>query len=659
MKHFGKTSYKTSIDLQVFVCLIAMIFFTCNGIAAAKTDKKLIILGFDGMDPVLTQKLMDDGKLPNFTKLKEMGGFKPLQTSIPPQSPVAWANFITGLNPGGHNIYDFIARDPNTYLPYLSTSEVKEPKKKVSILGWTASLSEVEIMNYRKGKTFWEILHENGVPATILRVPANFPPATGGGRSLSGMGTPDILGTYGTFSFYSTRVTSENQKTSGRVLPVNIKDGVIETKITGPTNTFKKEKPKTEVPLTIYLDSKNPLAKLKVEGQEIFLSEGEWSDWVRIEFKLMAFTKTSAICRFYLKSVRPEFELYLSPLNIDPYKPSLPVSYPEDYAKEVADNIGLFYTQGMPEDTWALNGECISEDEFLAQSQFPTKESIDMLTWELNRLKEGVLFCYFSVTDSIQHMFLAHMDPEHPAYDKIRAEKYADVIPDIYKKMDDVLGNVMSRMDERTLIIVLSDHGFASFRRYFNLNTWLYKEGYLGLEKEYKGRGGEFFENVDWRRTRCYALGLNALYINLKGRECMGIVNQQDKDSLLEEVRQKLLAFRDPETGDQVISNVFKASEVYSGDWVNNSPDMIIGYNKYYRASWWTAQGATPKDIIGDNKTKWTGDHCIDPDIVPGILFASRKINKQGPSLVDLSPTILREFGITPPSEMKGKSIFD
>lgn len=373
----------------------------------------------------------------------------------------------------------------------------------------------------------------------------------------------------------------------------------------------------------------------------------------------MSFTKTKAICRFFLKSVRPDFELYISPLNIDPIEPSLPISYPEDYAKEIAEKIGLFYTQGMPEDTWALNGGCLNEDEFLAQSEFPIKERIDMFKMELNRFKTGALFCYFSATDSIQHMFMEHLDKGHPLYEEEKAKKYAKVIPNIYKRMDEVLGMAMQKADDNTLIIVLSDHGFVSFRRYFNLNTWLHKKGYLGLIREYKGRGGEFFENVDWRRTKAYALGLNALYINLSGREGMGIVDPKEEDALVNEIRQKLLSYRDPVTGDQVISNAFKPSEVYSGDWIKNSPDLIIGYNKYYRASWWTAQGATPKEIIGDNKTQWSGDHCIDPAIVPGILFTNRKIKKNDPALTDLAPTILKEFGITPPKEMVGRSIFE
>ncbi len=657
-----KIKIRPLLRILISVCIIIGIavfpVLRDNKSSFAGIEKNVIILGFDGMDPGLTQKWIDEGLLPNFKKLAEKGDFKSLRTGIPPQSPVAWSDFVTGLNAGGHNIYDFIARDPNTYLPYLSTSEVKEPKKKLKVFGWIAPVSNVEVINYRKGKAFWEILHNHGVPAVVLRIPSNFPPSTGGGRSLSGMGTPDIIGTYGTFSFYSTREKGESQKTSGKIYPVEVEDNIIKTRIFGPVNTFKKERPKTEIPLTIYIDSKNRIAKLKVQGEEIFLSEGEWSNWIRLEFKMMAFTKTKAICRFYLKSVHPEFELYVSPLNIDPFNPSLPISYPEEYAKEIAEKIGLFYTQGMPEDTWALNGGCLNEDEFLEQAKFPTKERIDMFKMELDRFKSGVLFCYFSTTDSIQHMFMEHLDKDHPAYDEKKAGKYAKVIPDTYKKMDEVLGMAMERMDDNTLLMVLSDHGFVPFRKYFNLNTWLHNEGYLGFLIEYKGKGGEFFENVSWKKTRAYALGLNALYINLKGREHMGIVEQKDLDALTEEIRQKLLAIRDPETGDQVISSVFKPSEVYSGEWIKNSPDLIIGYNKYYRASWWTAQGAAPRDLIGDNKTQWTGDHCIDPKIVPGILFTNRKIKKQDPALLDIAPTILQEFGIEPPKEMVGRSIF-
>ncbi|MGA1844267.1 MAG: alkaline phosphatase family protein [bacterium] len=649
---------RTQYRILPLIILLAAVLLPWNAHAARKTNRKVVILGFDGMDPQLTKKWIDEGRLPHFKTLADRGDFRPLRTSIPPQSPVAWSNFVTGLNPGGHNIYDFIARDPNTYLPYLSTSEVKEPKRKLKLFGWVTPISKVEVIGYRKGTPFWEVLDDHDVPATILRVPSNFPPATGGGRSLSGMGTPDVLGTYGTFLFYSTAVGREGEQTSGRIYPVEVKENVITTKIVGPTNPFKEERPKTEIPFTVHVDPKNPVAKIVIQDKEIILSEGGWSDWVRIEFKMMAFTTTSAICRFYLKSVRPEFQLYVTPLNIDPYNPSLPISHPEKYAQEIAEKIGLFYTQGMPEDTWALNGGVLNEDEFLAQSEIPLKERIGMLEMELDRFTHGALFCYFSITDSIQHMFMEHIDPQHPAFDKEKAEKYAHVIPTTYQKMDEVLGMVMERTDEDTLIMVLSDHGFVPFRRYFNLNTWLHQEGYLGFIREYKGRGGEFFENIDWKKTKAYGLGLNGLYINLKGREGMGIVNPGDKDSLLEELIRKLEAYRDPENGEQVISHVYNPATVYSGAWVKNSPDLIVGYNRNYRASWWTAQGATPREIIGDNTTEWTGDHCIDRDVVPGILFTSRPIKKDNPALVDCAPTILKEFGIEPLPDMVGKPLF-
>lgn len=640
--------------LGVIICILPS-HCTCAG-------RKMVVLGFDGLDPDLVRQYMADGLLPNFKKLADNGDFKTLATTIPPQSPVAWASFITGQDPGGTNIFDFIARDPNTYAPYLSIGEVRPPQKEFKLLGWKVPLSKVEVMSYRKGKTFWEYLGEARIPATILRVPSNFPPAQHSGKSLSGMGTPDIFGTYGTFQFFTSKPGEGGAEQGGRVYSVEVVNNLIETAIEGPVNTFREERQISKIPLTIRLDPKNPIARLSFEGQDLIIKEGEWSGWLPFTFK-MSFSKATGIGRFYLKQVRPEFQLYLSPININPREPPFPISCPPDYARELAQGVGLFYTQGIPEDTWALNEGRINEDEFLQQSKFPLQEILKMYRLELTKLKkqsQGLLFCYFSTSDTLQHMFFGYTDPQFPGYTKELGEKYGKVIPELYQKMDQILGETMEQVqNQAATIVVLSDHGFTSFRRYFNLNTWLHQNGYMGYINEYKKSCGEFFENVDWQRTRAYAIGLNALYLNLKGREGQGIVKAgQEAQSLLKEIRQKLLDFRDPENGEQVIKFVDRPEEVYQGKYRQNAPDLIIGYSRGYRASWWTALGQSPVEIIGNNTSKWSGDHCIAGQLVPGIILSNKKIIRENPSIIDLAPTILHEFGLRERGEMIGQIIF-
>ena len=200
-KHFQITKKNYFRFTAILIFLIALISTVsgCTKSKANNTSKKVLIIGFDGMDPQLLERMMGEDKMPNFRHLKETGSFLPVQTSMPPQSPVAWANFITGLTPGGHGIFDFIHNDPKTMIPYLSTSETKPAGNTIKLGKWIIPLSGGEVLLLRKGKAFWEILEDKGIPTTVFRIPSNFPPVKTEGRALSGMGTPDIVGSYGTF----------------------------------------------------------------------------------------------------------------------------------------------------------------------------------------------------------------------------------------------------------------------------------------------------------------------------------------------------------------------------------------------------------------------------------------------------------------------------
>jgi predicted AlkP superfamily phosphohydrolase/phosphomutase len=620
---------------------------------------KVLVLGFDGMDPRIARKLLEEGRMPNFQKLAEKGTFTRLESSVPPQSPVAWSNFITGKNPGGHGIFDFIAREPDSYLPYLSTTITQEPEKTIKIGKWIIPLSGGKVSLLRGGKAFWEVLEEHDIPTVVLRVPSNFPPSGTKTRSISGMGTPDMLGTYGTFSFFTTKPYVITDMTGGRIYIVSSFDNKVEAKIKGPVNTFIEGRPDTEIPFTAYIDPDHRAAKIVVQDNEVLLSEGEWSDWVTLDFKMMAFASANGIVRFYLKSVKPDFELYMSPIQIDPRNPALPISTPPDYCKELAEAIGPFYTQGIAEETWALNEDRLNDREYLQQAEFVLQQTKDMLDYELDRFEWGMLFCYFSTTDPLQHMFWRYRDPEHPMYDEELAKEYGDVIERYYVRMDSVLGHAMERVGDDATVIVLSDHGFTTFRRNFHLNTWLYKNGYIALRDGFREESDEFFENVDWQRTKAYGLGLNGLYINQIGREGQGTVAPgAEKEHIMNELRRKLMNVVDPETGRKVIAEVYKVNDWYSGEFVDQAPDLIVGYDDGYRASWETSLGKITRDILTDNKKKWSGDHLMSKDVIPGVFFANRRINNPNPALWDIAPTIMAEFGIEKLPEMVGNDLF-
>jgi len=625
---------------------------------AARKRSSIIVLGIDGMDPRLIRRFVREGVMPNAKRLIQMGTLCPLGTSMPPQSPIAWSNFISGANPGVHGIYDFIHREPDTFTPYLSTSRMQPPGKTINFRDWTFPLSGGQAELLRKGPTFWVNLEEHGVDCTIVKIPGNFPPTPCRSRTLSGLSTPDVLGTYGTFTYF----TSDPARTpgdvgGGRIVRVRVQNDKAECKLEGPQNTFRKDKPVTSVSFKVFRDRTNPVARIDVQGQEIVLKEGEWSDWVRVRFEVIPrLKKLSGICRLYLKSVHPHLDLYVSPTNIDPVYPALPICTPEGYARELAENVGLFYTQGMPEDTKALSEGVFTDEEYIQQATIVLNERLRLYDYELPRFSGGFFFFYFSCLDLDSHVFWRVLDKGHPLYSAELDKKHGDVFAWLYSEMDKVIGKAMHRLDDDDLLIVMSDHGFTSFRRGFNLNTWLLENGYAALIDPNSQEDAEFFSNTDWRRTRAYGLGINSLYLNVRDREFAGIVSPgAEANKLADEIASRLREVRDPETGEHVVKNAYKRDQIYSGPYAEDAPDIIVGYNQNYRASWDTILGEYPREILVDNTDPWSGDHCMDRTLIPGTFLCNRKISVADPNLTDLAPTILAHFGAQKSSEMSGR----
>ncbi|MFC1852124.1 alkaline phosphatase family protein, partial [candidate division CSSED10-310 bacterium] len=629
---------KAWLLISGFCLLLACIIMNCSP-STTTTNQKVLVLGIDGMDPRILKTFMSPEKMPNFSKLVREGCFYELGTSIPPQSPVAWSNFITGMNPGGHGIFDFIHRIPKNLELYLSTSRSEDAKEKINLglfsipnrfsipfTPYHLPFSGGNILLMRKGKAFWEYLSQMDIPCSIFKIPSNYPPVQAGTHSISGMGTPDILGSYGDFSFYTDNVSGYNQEISGgNIYQVEVMDNRVDTFLYGPPNIFREEMPQLTVPLTIYMDRESLVGKIVLPDQEIILKQGEWSSWVQIDFQPIPYIQNlNGIVRFFLKEVYPDFKLYVSPINIDPSNPAMPISYPEDYARELYEKIGFFYTQGMAEDTKALSNGVLDNAEYLSQADFVFQERVAQLKIELDwfqKVKSGFLFFYFSSLDQSTHVFWRTMDHKSPAYQPDRDQAFTEIMEKLYQKMDTILGLVLQNIPDNTTLIVMSDHGFSPFYRSFQLNSWLLENGYLSLKNPAQRTELEYFENVDWNKTRAYALGLNGLYLNLKGREPHGIVmHGQERDALLEELVFKLKEIRDPESDYQVILDVYKTQEAYSGPYTTQAPDLIVGYNRGYRSAWESALGSFPTDLIKDNTNAWSGDHCMSPKVVPGYL---------------------------------------
>ncbi|MBI5710687.1 MAG: alkaline phosphatase family protein [Candidatus Eisenbacteria bacterium] len=644
------------------VCRIAAalaLALSCGCAPRAATHRPVVVLGIDGMDPQLLERFVARGVMPHFEALMKSGSYSRLGTSIPPQSPVAWSCFITGMDPGGHGIFDFIHRDPATYLPVFSAARVTEPGRTLTLGDWAIPLSGGKAELQRKGEAFWQVLDRHHVPCEVLRIPANFPPAPSRGRTLAGMGVPDLLGSYGTFSFYTDADLGPGAEVPGGALHrVRVVDGRVRAELIGPENTLRRGRPELKRPFTVDLDAGHGTARITVGDEVRLLATGQWSDWVPVKFDLAGrFKRLSGICRFYLRSVRPTFRLYVSPINLDPEHPALPISTPPGFSRELFDRIGYFYTQGMPEDTKAFEAGVLDDTAYVAQTDTVLAEGWRMLDTALADYRNGFLFFYVSTLDQSGHMLWRNFDDRHPAHarDLAFGERYQD----LYVRMDSLLGVVRGRIPGDATLIVMSDHGFAPYHKKFHLNTWLYEQGYLVLERPGEKERHPLLRDVLWRRTRAYALGLNGLYVNLLGREKKGIVRPSaEYDGLLDDLSRKLLALRDPETGEQVVTRVYRARDVYHGPEVAAAPDLIVGYNRGYRGSDESALGSFTPSWLTPNLAKWSGDHCMDHTLVPGVLLANRPIAVADPTLLDLPVTILDLYGIAKPARMSGRVLF-
>ena len=612
------------------------------GSTAGRTGKKIIVLGIDAMDPRFLERHWDS--LPNLDRLRRTGDFQRLATTVPPLSPVAWSTFITGLDPGGHGVFDFIHRDPRTMEALSSMADVEPPRHTLPIGPYLLPLSGGSVRRFLRGKAFWQLLDDAGVPATLLRMPNNFPPLESKSRTLSGMGTPDLRGTFGTFSYFTDDpLEGARAVPGGRIVQVRVERDRAALLIEGPDNTLRKDRAVSSVTMTVSRDPGNPAALFEVQGQRFLLREREWSGWIRVKFGIVPGLKSAAgMFRVYAKTLHPVLGIYVSPVNIDPGSPELPISTPSGYSRELADAIGPYYTQGIAEDTAALRSGVLDRGEFHQQLRAVGDEQFRMLHYELGRFRGGVLFLHYLGVDQDSHVSWG---------------THEDELLETYKRVDGEVGRVMRAAPDATLLVI-SDHGFASFKRAVNLNTWLYREGFLALDAASGLGKGEMFAHVDWSRTRAYGLGLNAIYLNVAGRERRGIVKLSERDALAGEIARRLGNLRDPIGGRRVVARVYRARDVYHGAAVEAAPDLIVGWEDGYRTSWQSALGALPVEWIEDNKDEWQGDHAIAAELAPGVFLSNRKSKIQELWLGDLTVTLLDEFGVRPAEGMRGRAVF-
>jgi predicted AlkP superfamily phosphohydrolase/phosphomutase len=651
----------------------------------------MVILGFDGLDPTLTARWMKEGKLPNMKRLADAGGMMPLTTTQSPESPTAWASFATGVNPGKHNIYDFLVRDTATYLPDLGMVR-REPGR---FLFDYLPIARPRLTSLRGGTSFWTTAGRAGVRSSILTVPVTFPPEdVPNGELLSGLPLPDIRGTMGTFHYFATDLSryDEGSTEFGGILKrLRFEHDLATAELLGPPNPIVRQQilrlrtgpmsaadratltsieanADVRVPFTIHWNRANRSATVDIQGQSISLTPGTMSRWIPLEFRINFLVRIHGMAQLLLMKADDELQLYVSPVNWAPDHPPMPMSSPAAFSAQLFERLGNYRTLGWAEATWPLNEGRMDEATFMRDLDMAFEDRAQVILNRVDAHDWDVLVGVIESTDRVQHMMWRLIDPAHPMYDAALAARFGDSIERVYRRADEFVGQVVERLDPGTAVLIVSDHGFHSWRKAVNLNTWLVQEGYMTLGGEQAGEkklddlfgGGEFWENVDWAHTRAYAMGIGQIYLNLRGREGHGIVSPGDEASrLTTELAGRLLALRDPDDGAAIVKAVYRREAIYRGEYLENAAELQVGMQDGYRVSWQTTLGGAPPGVVYPNMKKWSGDHGgYDYATTAGVLISNRPVARQEVSILDIAPTVLKYFTVPIPGEIDGQPLF-
>ncbi len=699
---------------------ILVLLWSVAAMAVPAHAKRVIVLGFDGVDPDRCREYFQTHNLPNLEKLAEEGTFSDLSITYPAQSPVSWASFMTSQNPGYHGIYDFLYRLPYTYTPDIALSKrttqplmpskvqrglltlatgfiaffflfgvmrlVRVPLRAALIAGALVALPAWAVgyrafyrwipyeipkpESRRTGTPFWNYAAAAGKRVKAIDIPVSFPAEDVDNVHLTtGLGTPDARATWGIFSLYSTKEFQSRSSETGGVLTTVRWDGdTARAEILGPT--LVPAEGDIRIPLIIRRTGDDRVV-LQVSGLEIPLKVGQWSDFATLTFKANPLLKMMATTRFKLMQLQPELSLYQEPLNFHAcdLPPTVDISSPRNWACELAQEYGERETVGWSIATNPLRDEVIDYPTFLEDLYFTLEHRRKVVMGELAKEDWDLFIAVFLSTDRMQHMMYRFIDPGHPKYDASLAEKYGGQVLAIYQKMDEIVGQVMDQyLDDDTVLMVISDHGFHSYRYGVNLNTWLAKNGFMDLEGPLGGPDqyrkledlfdpeGSFFKNVNWAKTKAYCMGLGSIYINLQLREPQGSVSPADYDEVRQQIIDGLKKLEDPRfPGQPVVLDVVRRDDVYHGPRFLEAPDLLICFNENYRVSWQTSLGGVPPEVIEDNVDNWSGDHCsYDPRITQGIFFSSRRLAGPSPNIMDVGPTVLRYLGVPLPDDLDG-----
>lgn len=605
-----------------------------QGASAVRDDPRLVVIGVEGLDHRLLDGLVASGKVPNLARLHR----STLETTVPSDPAPAWSSFATGTPPAAHGILGDLLRLPSSY-------ELAGPCQG----GGT-----------RLGEPFWSAAARGGKRVRVLRAPYSCPPsAAGAAEVLGGAGTPALVGGQGAAMLVrsSSPPAAVRPPAGGiQLAAAPLQEGGWKVRVPGPEQGGGQTAAELTMRWSAPAGKKDRVLLVDGGSGQVRVAPGKWSGWVELSFE-GGVKEIAGITRVLPLSGGAGLEVVLEPVSADPYAPLVPLSAPRYYAGFLADRYGRFRTTGCLVDEHAFAAGQIGPAALLNQTYSSWEQAERMTLGELGRGGWDLLVSVFPQPGAAVRVLARAGDDRLPAHDSALDAGYGANLEKLYERLDGLVGEIMKGLSASDRLIVVGVRGLRPVRRELNLTTWLVKEGYTVLARKARSSGRDGYADVEWDRTRAYAGGAGAVYLNLDGREPHGTVQPgQEALDLLDELRDGLLAIRDGSS--PVIKDVVTGAEAFSGPALDRAPDLLVVLHAGYAIGAAGRLGAVPPSVLQDSTRPWIpAADGGDPADAAGVFLATLP-PRGDPSVVDVAPTVLGFFAIKPPPTCTGRNLW-
>ena len=644
------------------LCLVVLALATLAcGSPPSATTRKLIVLAVDGLDPEITERLIQAGRVPHLAELARGRGVVRVTATPGAESSSAWASFATGTNPGKHGIFDFVMPDPETGRPTARPLTRKPSTTWPG--GWWSEGAAYQTV--RVGDPFWTRLGRIDIRTAVLFVPGTFPPEPiRMGTSVAGTPLPDWAGGPGSgYTWLASDVPADHvgpTRYGGRVERLAFSRNVAYATLVGI-----RAPERVDLPLTVTWNPEARSANIDVGGTSAYLAEGQQSRWLEVSVRLNVLTSVRGLLRLHLVKAGNDVQLYVSPIQWHPGRPPSPVSYPPEAAATLFDRLGEYRTLAWPESAWALADGYLSDEAFLAAQDETFTDRAEALMNRVESADWDLIVAGVEGVDSTTRMMWRAIDPGHAAHDAAVAGRFGHAIDQAYLKVDELVGQLRERLPSDADLAVVSTYGTYTARHLVDLNRWLADAGWLTwttrpapVTLAALADASLWGDAIDWSRTSARAMGSGRIYLNVRGRNPRGIVEPGAAyDALVARLRERLEALTDPMSGRRVVARVRTGPELFSGPLAGQAPDLVVTFSPGYRASWDSMLGGMAETVLAANTERWSAEHAsVDEAAVPGVWLSTIPVKGDTMSVMDVAPTILQYFRRPVPPDTDGAS---